>query len=188
MNRLNGSSTYLAGPMQHAADNGVIWREEITPFLKELGIKVLDPCKKPGELGKEDAETQAKVKDLLKLFASSTSFQKDYYGDRLHDLMKDIVGIDLKMVDYSDFLICFVDLNQYSCGTWHEVTMAVLERKPVLIYCPSGLQNIPSWLFGVLKHNEFFESITELKNYIRHINEDEYLDVGRWKFLNWASL
>ena len=47
MNRLNGLRCYLAGPIDYAADDGVGWRNDITPWLQEKGVKVLDPCDKP---------------------------------------------------------------------------------------------------------------------------------------------
>ena len=58
MNRLKGMACYLCGPMDRVPDGGVVWREDITPQLKELGVGVLDPCKKPSEYATEDQNTR----------------------------------------------------------------------------------------------------------------------------------
>ena len=46
MNRLCGTRTYLAGAMDRVKDGGIGWRNDITPFLEDMGVVVLDPCKK----------------------------------------------------------------------------------------------------------------------------------------------
>ena len=35
-NRLKGLRVYLAGPIDHAKDDGVGWRDDLKPFLKRL--------------------------------------------------------------------------------------------------------------------------------------------------------
>ena len=47
MNRLKGLRCYLAGPIDQAPDDGVEWRQKITPWLEQKGVRVLDPCDKP---------------------------------------------------------------------------------------------------------------------------------------------
>ena len=47
MNRLKNLRCYLAGPIDHAEDDGVEWRKMMTKWLKERKVKVLDPCDKP---------------------------------------------------------------------------------------------------------------------------------------------
>jgi hypothetical protein len=48
MNRLKNQRAYLAGAMDRVADRGATWRDNITPFLSDLGIVNLDlnvhPC------------------------------------------------------------------------------------------------------------------------------------------------
>ena len=46
-NRLKNTICYLCGPMDRVADGGVTWRRNLTPKLKEMGVGVLDPSKKP---------------------------------------------------------------------------------------------------------------------------------------------
>src|SRR5205823_11163287 len=45
--------------------------------------------------------------------------------------------IDLRMVDTSDFIICYCPTNVYSVGTPHEIILANEQRKPVLFVIPS---------------------------------------------------
>ena len=45
--RLNNHRVYLAGPIDHASDDGVGWREELTPYLEKMGLTILDPTNKP---------------------------------------------------------------------------------------------------------------------------------------------
>ncbi len=44
--------------------------------------------------------------------------------------------IDLRMVDTSDFIICYCPTNVYSVGTPHEIILANEQRKPVLFVSP----------------------------------------------------
>ena len=46
MNRLNNQRVYLAGAMDRVADRGTGWRDNITPFLQDLGVVVFNPIKK----------------------------------------------------------------------------------------------------------------------------------------------
>ena len=42
-NRLKGLRVYLAGPIDHAQDDGVGWRDMMKPFLRNKGMLTLDP-------------------------------------------------------------------------------------------------------------------------------------------------
>ena len=59
MQRLKGQRVYLAGAMDRALDRGIGWRNEITPFLENLGVTVFNPLSKPTEIGMEDVENDA---------------------------------------------------------------------------------------------------------------------------------
>ena len=64
MNRLKNTICYLCGPMDRVADGGVTWRRNLTPKLKDMGIGVLDPCKKPTEFEKEDNDFRGTIERL----------------------------------------------------------------------------------------------------------------------------
>ena len=44
--RLSAQRCYLAGPIDHAQDDGVGWRQAITPMLESMNITVMDPTNK----------------------------------------------------------------------------------------------------------------------------------------------
>src|SRR5210317_2467974 len=101
MNRLKKQRVYLVGAMDRVADRGIGWREDITPYLENLGVTVYNPLKKPIDIGKEDDES------FLKKIEYRTA--KDY--DKLSEMMKMIRNVDLRLVDISDFIIVNLNLN-----------------------------------------------------------------------------
>ena len=45
-NRLVAQRVYLAGPIDYADDDGIAWRQAITPKLEAMNIMVMDPTNK----------------------------------------------------------------------------------------------------------------------------------------------
>lgn len=175
MNRLKNQRVYLAGAMDRVADRGNVWRDDITPFLSELGIFVFNPIKKPTSIGQEDEETH-KYKIKLKN-------EKKY--DELSELMKEIRSVDLRLVDISDFMIVNLNLEHYACGTWEELFLCNRSKKPILVHIEQGKCNVPDWLFGTLPHEWFFSSWEELKTYLHLVNSDKHMDLkNRWRFFD----
>ena len=111
--RLNNHRVYLAGPIDHVDDDGTGWRQNITPYLKKMGLTILDPTDKPtsqckwNEIGEEKEHIQ-KLVDLRR-------------WDELNRMAKEIVLVDLRMVEVSDFMICYVDKDTHLCGTYDEL-------------------------------------------------------------------
>jgi len=175
MNRLKNQRVYLAGAMDRVIDRGSTWRDNITPFLQEMGTVVFNPISKPSSTGLEDKDSHI-IRSKLK--------QKENY-DELSDIMKTIRAVDLRLVDISDFLIVNLDLEHYACGTWEELYLSNRSKKPILIHIEQGKQNTPDWLFGTLPHQWFFSSWTELKSYLLHVNSNENIDnYNRWRFFD----
>jgi len=175
MKRLKNQRVYLVGAMDRVPDRGTTWRDDITPFLEELGVVVFNPISKPASVGLEDNDSH-KIKTTLK---------NNQRYDELSSLMRTIRNIDLRMVDISDFLIVNLNLEHYACGTWEELFLCNRSKKPILIHIEQGKQNTPDWLFGTLPHQWFFSNWNELKDYILHINNDENIDnKNRWQFFN----
>ena len=160
MNKLYGSRVYLAGPMDRVADGGVGWRQYITLFLNLMDIIVLDPCNKPTDLAYENKEHRTHRQNLLDT--------NDL--DKVSKQMKEIRRVDLRMVDVSDFLFVYWDMNTHMCGTLEEVFLANREKKPVLVMCEQGKSGMPHWMYGVLPHEYFFDSWNDLKDYLQKIN------------------
>jgi nucleoside 2-deoxyribosyltransferase len=174
-NRLNNQRVYLAGAIDRVADRGAGWRELITPFLQELGIKVFNPLKKPTGVGLEDDEVHSiKIK-----------LRKELKYDELANIMKTIRAVDLRMVDISDFLVVNLNIEHHACGTYEEIALANRSKKPILIHVEQGKDHTPDWLFGTIPHDWFFSNWDDLRKYLIHVNEDKNINLyKRWQFFN----
>ena len=175
MNRLKNQRVYLAGAMDRVADRGATWRDNITPFLRNLGVTVYNPITKPTDIGMEDMDSH-----MIK-----TKLKKQHRYDELSSMMKTIRSVDLRLVDISDFLIVNINLEHYACGTWEEVTLANRQKKPILIHMEQGKHEAPDWLFGTIPHQMIFSSWDDLKEYLDHINGAENIETyKRWYFFS----
>lgn len=175
MNRLTNQRAYLAGAIDRVDDKGRGWREEITPFLKSLGIVVFNPITKPTEIGLEDSDTHT-IKHKLKS-------QKRY--DELSSMMKVIRSVDLRLVDISDFLIVNLDLSIHPCGTYEEIFWANRQKKPILIHMVQGKEHTPDWLFGTIPHQMIYSDWMDIYAYLEHIHSSENINShNRWYFFN----
>ena len=174
-NRLKNQRVYLAGAMDRVADRGNGWRDNITPFLEDLGVVVFNPIKKPTAVGQEDEAThQHKIK---------LKSEKNY--DELSKLMKTIRSVDLRLVDISDFLIVNLDLDVHPCGTYEELFLANRSKKPVVIHIEQAKQNAPDWLFGTIPHQMIFSTWSEIENYLQYIHTNPEIDLAnRWRFFD----
>lgn len=179
LKRLYGSTTYLVGAMDRTTDNGEGWRNNITPFLEDLGIIVLNPCNKPIDIGLENIETR-QYRQSLK---DTKNWQK------LSEEMKLLRIVDLRMTDRSDMIIVNLDTSIHACGTYEEIFWANRMKKPILIHCEQGIQGLPDWLFGVLPYQFFFDSWKDLKTYILDVHTKEKVKhYKRWIFFNYKEL
>lgn len=173
--RLKNQRVYLAGAMDRVLDRGSTWRDQITPFLEELGVVVFNPIKKPTSIGQEDEQVQ-----ILK-----NSYKRDHDYDKLSDLMKTIRSVDLRLVDISDFLIVNLDLDTHPCGTYEEIFWANLQKKPIIIHMVQGKQKAPDWLFGTIPHQTIFPSWDDLKKYLHQIHTSSKINTfNRWYFFD----
>ena len=174
-NRLRNQRVYLAGAIDRVDDKGRGWREEITPFLKSLGVVVFNPILKPTEIGLEDNDTHL-IKHKLKS-------QKRY--DELSSMMKVIRSVDLRLVDISDFLIVNLDLSIHPCGTYEEIFWANRQKKPILIHMVQGKEHTPDWIFGTIPHQMIYSDWNDIYAYLEHIHSSENIDSHkRWYFFN----
>jgi nucleoside 2-deoxyribosyltransferase len=171
--RLSGQRVYLAGAMDRVADRGATWRDNITPFLQNLGIEVFNPISKPSNIGLEDCDVH-QIKTKLK--------EKENY-DELSSMMKTIRAVDLRLVDISDFLVVNMNLDIHPCGTYEEIFWANRQKKPILIHMEQGKKYSPDWLFGTIPHQMIFSTWDEIKAYLLHMNSSENIDTHkRWYF------
>ena len=178
-NRLKGMSAYLCGAMDRVEDGGVAWREYITPKLQELGVGGFNPCDKPSNYAPEDEDTRELIHSLKR--------SKKY--DEVSKVMKPICAVDLRMVDIAHFIVMSLDVDNHLCGSYHEAFVAVGQKKPVVVMCKQGKDNLPNWMFGVLPHEMVFSNWSELLEYLYHINEDDEVGhLNRWRFFNFNKV
>ena len=179
MEKLQYHTTYLIGAVDAISiKEAKGWRQDITPFLKSLGIFVLNPMDKPID-GYEEDEVFFKHKNKLK---------KEGRYQELYELGKPIRSFDLNCVDAANFLIVYLDLDVTLCGTWNELFIADSQRKPCLIVCKQGVQAIPDWLFFTFPSEFFFNSFEYLKKYIRGIHDGSIQNSPRWWFINYEKI
>lgn len=182
MNRLEGSMVYCSGAIDLIPGNGRAWRDEISEFLHSLGVGVINPLDKPisNSVYDEGPDFANYVREL----------KLRHYFDEVRKVVKNVVRADLHLVDLSNWVTVYLDMDYHHCGTYSEITYAALERKPILIVCRQGKEYIPSWLFGLHPHETFFSNWEEYKVYIKHIAYHDNVDDlnGRWKFLDYDKI
>ena len=139
---LADARVYLSGPMDfvasRAAEKRFGWRNRVGEFLRELGVTVFDPWRKPDvrgfhQYGIEDEATTERLRTLW-------TFRRGAAGARARaecaESFWPSLHADLRMVDTSDFVIAYCPVNIYSVGTPHEVILCRQQRKPVLFVSP----------------------------------------------------
>jgi nucleoside 2-deoxyribosyltransferase len=180
MNRLKYSRCYLVGPMDFDRDGGKIWRDELEEYLDSLGVISLNPYTKPLHYshGPEMLEDDVGA-------ANRRLWQESGQFDKVASSMKLARAVDLRMVDHADFIIAYLNFNTIMTGTIEELVTANREKKPVIILSSRPKETMPPWYFAMFPHQLFFTTVSEVKEYIRHINEDEVVDtLNRWVFFD----
>ncbi len=175
--KLSNHRVYLAGPIDHAHDDGVGWRQRMAPFLKKMQLTILDPTDKPtsqcrfNEIGDE----KENIKKLVELER----------WDELREISKEVVLVDLRMVEVSDFMIAYIDPDIHLCGTYDEVFESLRHRKPTLIVHKGGKARMSMWLRGKLNHNFVFDTFDDLYSYLEAIHNGTIEpDYTRWVFFD----
>ena len=188
-NRLAGSIAYLAGPMDRIADRGVEWRLDMQEFLWANNIGVLNPCSKPINWGVEDEASRQWRHESLRqaedMYSRGLEYDANHICEAVSDQMKCVVASDFRCVDKADFTILYIDTAVHMCGSYAEETTAALQRKPVIICCKQGRFKVPDWLWGACKHEMFFSTWEEVKDYISHVAYAEHVEhLKRWQFFD----
>ena len=174
INKLKKLRVYLCGGMDRVADGGVKWRRMISNYLIDRNVTVLDPSKKPIDIGIEDLENR----ESRQIWKQSGEF------DKVAQCMKIIRNTDLRMVDLSDFLIVNLDLDVHPCGTYEELFLANRQKKPIILRIAQGKENIPDWLLGTIPHEMIFGTWEEVKEHLDEINEGRSANSTRWMFFD----
>jgi len=179
VNRLKGLLTYLSGPIDFVPDHGTEWRDMITPFLEDMGVKVLNPLRHSFTGSEKIPEKRVKMKDLL---------EEEKFHE-LHKEMKELVHMDLRSVDLSSFVICNYDSTVHMCGTMEEIFKCNIQVKPCLLVHKKPRNQLSSWMYGRFPPEHFFSSWDNLKTYLTEINSSPNYqfttaDKKRWLFFD----
>lgn len=162
---------YLTGPITAANDDGVGWRENITPKLLTYGLIVDDPVKNTVNGVGEVGEDKLKFKKLIKERRFEQA-RREFFP---------IVRKDLRSVDKSDFLIFYYDPSIPMFGTIHEIVIAHLQRKPILMFVPDDkVDGINPWVFTFIKSDCLFTSWEAMFIYLDSINRKVAIDYDYW--------
>jgi len=175
MGRLNGVRLYMSGAIDRVPDEEMgetHWRNVLTPWLEERGVSVLDPCHKPIDIGLED-EPRRKLRREAKARGDWAAVE----ADRI------IRKVDLRMVDISDAVIAYLDMDHKPCGTFEEIFLAISQRKIVMIVTKGGKAATPDWIFWACGSNLIFENFYELKEYLHQVDQNIVVD-DRWMIFN----
>ena len=179
MNKLKGHFTYLCGQIDAIPDGGVSWRDSLTPWLRERGVIVMDPCKKPIDDMPDELEARADIQKM-----------KD--EGRFHEIRpkyRGIRNVDLRMCDKSDFLVAYVDMDYAIAGTVSEIDNANYSKKPVLVVCKQGRKKLNNWYHWMLPPEHLFDSFEKLKKYLDGVDSGRDANThNRWIFFNQRKL
>lgn len=160
MNRLNEAVVYLSGAIDKAQDLGKGWRNDFISKSSHLGMKIIDPCNKPASF----------VHEISGDVRTVTKMRNDKQWEELQKFVKKFRREDLRFVDVSDFVIVYIDPEVPSYGTLDELFTAEDQKKPCICIVKGGIENLPTWLFGVFKLNEIFSTIEECIEYLNKID------------------
>lgn len=173
MNYLKGKKVYLSGSIHSCPKDGVEWRDLITPKLVEMGIEVLDPCKKEikGNIElNEVGECKRKFQDLI----MSENWEK------IKEMFWPIIRTDLRMCDKCDFIIFNYDTDAKMVGSIHELVVATFEKKVILLkYDREQLKNFNPWICTFIKGHHFFSEWDYMFEHLKKVN-DGIFDTSLW--------
>jgi len=168
MGYLKDKSVYLSGSMYDVEDSGAGWRGNITPALENFGLTVLDPCKKTinSEIGED--------KELFKKLIMEENFLE------LKERFFPILKLDLRCVDLAHFIILMYRPSLKTIGTIHEIVMANIEKKPILMYYPKEeLDQFNPWIACLIKPNHFFSNWDDMFEYLKQVDNGIF-DTSLW--------
>lgn len=185
MNRLKFAQAYLVGPMEHDREAGKDWRIMFGEWLlNRVQVLSYDPYHKPlHSIHWEALEDEDNYKQAVEAIE-----QLDRIAAK--KFTKPVVHTDLRIVDHVDFVVAYLDVERYPCGTWDEMFTGDNQNKPVIINCPQGIRKVPRWCWGRLEPELFFDRWEPIKEYLEHIAfaPDSEIDcLDRWKFFDLES-
>ncbi len=145
---------YLSGAIEHSADGGKGWRQDLAALLRDLGHEVYDPA--------EDEK-----KNLTE--EESRNFRRWKLEDpeRFREVIRKIIVWDLDRIEnWSDCVVAFWDRAAgQGGGTASEITLAYRLGKPVFLLLEMPVSEASGWILAAAE--AVFEDVEELKAYLR---------------------
>lgn len=173
MGILYKTKVYTIGHMQYADGKG--WREKVKEEFAPMGITVFDPYFKPF-LNSESEDDNSRAQMGVDMANG------DY--DKVHKRMKSVRSDDLRLCDYSDFLIVNIAPKIASWGSAEEFFWCNRMKKPIFLAVEGGKKATPLWIMGTIPHKYIFNDIDEIISLIKKIDAGEVaIDNYRWKLL-----
>jgi len=146
---------YLAGPIGDTDDSHYLeWRQDMTKFLRSIGLDSLDPCEKYE--GEDLVGSVGDWKDHLFRLRKEGEF-----GIVRNIMQEYILPSDLYLVEKSDGLIAYIP--EYTIGTTREISFAYYWKKPV--YIITQIKYPSNSLIGMCER--IFRTFDELKEFLR---------------------
>jgi hypothetical protein len=169
MGNLDQARVYLSGAIDYAPDLGVGWRNEFIRLSKQSGLllSIIDPCNKPAPF----------IHEINNEHLSVETFRKEKRWADLQAFVKGFRRQDLRFTDIADFLVIYVNKNVHMCGSYNELFVAEMQKKPIFCIVEGGLEKMPTWLFGVFRLENVFNSVEECVSHLSRLNkQSEPLD------------
>lgn len=145
---------YLAGAIEHAPDNGIAWRRDVTQFLADtLGHTVYDPT----------------TEELSILSQEESANFRGYKQNNLPEyqrIVRKLIAHDLSILTTDiDYVICLWDnYVKNGGGTQGEITVSHLHGIPVYLVSEMETEKISGWILGCV--SKVFTSFEELENHL----------------------
>ncbi len=145
---------YLSGAMEHVADEGAGWRDEMSGWLKDnLNHDVIDPV-----ITSQQLVVENKARDYRQW--------KSDKPDRFVEFVRKAVDLDLENVmKKSNYIICLWNEHVLKGGGTHgEVTMAYHSEVPVYLICAMPREDLSGWIMAC--STQIFSDLSELKSFL----------------------
>lgn len=184
MNRLKGTTVYLAGSVDHHEDPRK-WRKDIArDLLLPLGIRVYDPLIKPSWMCKQAKTSPGRYRDIL-------NDPEHLLQDDLWAGMAEVRKVDLRLAHSCDFMIVSLP-KKFTVGTMEEISVAAAAGKPILVHAPDGF-DVSTWLPVQLasspkeyRENHLFVNWSDLYSYVRGVDNGSLkVDNYKWIFITY---
>ena len=172
-NILKRTRCYLIGAMQYI--DGSEWRAYVQKNLELMNIIVFNPYNHPYINSKEENND---------IRTGLTEMLNDEKYDDLSKYMRQIRSEDMRTVDISDFMFCYIDPKYFTCGSWEEFFLANHQKKSIFLVVEGGRKSCPLWVFGTIPHRYIYNNIDDALTMIKNIDNGTIpIDSSRWRLL-----